>query len=273
MMFALSKIVWFFAQPSNVLIFLTFLFSVFFIFRWRKLYTFFSVLLCFWIVCLGFLPVGMVLLYPLENRFKPKDIADISIAPVGIIVLGGAVEFGLTESRRTYTLSNSGERVLEGILLAKRFPNAKVIVNDDETMFYMNEVGIAKERIVLEGESRNTFENAKYTRELFPGNTDGSWLLVTSAGHMPRAVGSFCKMGFDIIPWPVDYRTPASVSWRLLRYEFPEKLEVLDLATKEWLGLVAYRLAGRTNALFPGSGASRGAAEVIDKSVCSPRNG
>lgn len=228
-----------------------------------------SVLICFLVICLGFLPIGMVLLYPLENRFVSNDIGDITIAPVGIIVLGGAVEFGLTESRRTYTLSNSGERVLEGILLAKRFPNTKIIVNDVETIFYMNEVGVSKDRIFLEKKSRNTFENAEYTRGKLLEASEGYWLLVTSARHMPRAVGSFCKLGLDIVPWPVDYRTPSSFSWSLLQYEFSEKLEAMDLATKEWLGLVAYRFAGKTDALFPGSGAGGKSSEGINESVCS----
>jgi len=77
------------------------------------------------------------------------------------------------------------------------------------------------------------------------------WLLVTSAFHMPRAIGCFRAVGFDVIPWPVDYRTSGpGDAWRL----FPrasEGLRRVDLAAKEWAGLLAYYVTGRSTALLP----------------------
>jgi uncharacterized SAM-binding protein YcdF (DUF218 family) len=77
------------------------------------------------------------------------------------------------------------------------------------------------------------------------------WLLVTSAWHMPRSIGIFRRVGFTVEPWPVDYRT--ADAWDLLRlFDAPaDGLKRLDTATREWVGLLIYRLTGRTDALFP----------------------
>jgi uncharacterized SAM-binding protein YcdF (DUF218 family) len=76
-------------------------------------------------------------------------------------------------------------------------------------------------------------------------------LLVTSAYHMPRAIGTFRRVGFAVEAYPVDYRTRGIED---LARPFPNLGEGLrrgDIAMREWVGLLMYRLAGRTNALFP----------------------
>ncbi|MGH6996479.1 MAG: YdcF family protein, partial [Stellaceae bacterium] len=73
------------------------------------------------------------------------------------------------------------------------------------------------------------------------------WILVTSADHMPRAVGCFRHIGWPVVADPVDF---AAV--RRLHISLAHGLDSIDLAEHEWLGLVAYRLAGWTDALFPG---------------------
>jgi uncharacterized SAM-binding protein YcdF (DUF218 family) len=77
------------------------------------------------------------------------------------------------------------------------------------------------------------------------------WLLVTSASHMPRAVGLFRKAGWPVVPWPVAYKTGHSPKVQLTR-EFGDKFMHFDWAAHEWVGLVSYWLMGRTDALFPG---------------------
>jgi uncharacterized SAM-binding protein YcdF (DUF218 family) len=105
----------------------------------------------------------------------------------------------------------------------------------------------------LESRSRNTDENARFTRELVSPESNERWLLVTSAAHVPRAVGSFRRAGFEVIPYPTDYRTEGKVSdfWEF-RTEPLEGINMLDAATHEWLGLIAYWLAGKSDALLPG---------------------
>jgi uncharacterized SAM-binding protein YcdF (DUF218 family) len=77
------------------------------------------------------------------------------------------------------------------------------------------------------------------------------WLLVASAMHMPLAVGVFRKAGFPVIAYPVDFRTSGDF-WRpRVPERTGEAIGTVDLATHEWLELLAYRLTGQTDSLFP----------------------
>ncbi len=106
----------------------------------------------------------------------------------------------------------------------------------------------------MEGESRNTLENALYTRRMV-GAGDGAkgpYLLVTSAWHMPRAIGVFRRAGFEVAAYPVDYRTAGgAMRWRPFS-SIHDGLELSDLVVKEWAGLFAYWLLGRIDMIWPG---------------------
>ena len=115
---------------------------------------------------------------------------------------------------------------------------------------FFNESGIDPGRVLLEDRARDTYENALLGKRLADPKPGEQWVLVTSAMHMPRAVGVFRAQGWNVIPYPVDYRTTGD--YRLaLRFSIAGGLTTLNLAAKEWLGLVAYRLMGWTNTLFP----------------------
>jgi uncharacterized SAM-binding protein YcdF (DUF218 family) len=178
---------------------------------------------------------------PLEDRFPRPDLT----APVdGIIVLGGSVDTLVSKGRGVSALNEAGERLTKGAALAKRFPDARLVFSCEILYDGMTEAagakqffarfGLAPERLILQDRSRNTVENAAFTRKLVDPQPGERWLLVTSAFHMPRAVG------FEVIPWPVDYRTSGGDEiWRF----FPrasEGLRRVDLAAKEWAGLLAY---------------------------------
>ena len=77
------------------------------------------------------------------------------------------------------------------------------------------------------------------------------WLLSTSAFHMPRTFGAFCRLNWRLQPFPVDYRTPDS-GLLYYNFDFASHLGSLNLAVREWTGLLAYRLTGRTSSLLPG---------------------
>jgi uncharacterized SAM-binding protein YcdF (DUF218 family) len=114
------------------------------------------------------------------------------------------------------------------------------------------EAGIARARILLESKSRNTYENALLTRDLAKPVDGERWFLVTSAYHMPRAIGLFRKAGFNVTAYPVDYRTRGPEDMARIFGRIPQGLMRFDLAVGEWIGLVAYRMLGRIDALFPG---------------------
>lgn len=262
MFFYASKIIGALVWPSSVITLLL-LSGVVLIFLGRglrsakRLLTAGVVLL---IVC-GLSPLGNWLVLPLEQRFArgplPAEIA-------GIILLGGFEMTGISLARGELSLNEGAERLTEGILLALQRPKARVIFTGGDVSLigvrqspggpiasYMQAVGIAPERIMLEEYARTTHENAAFLARMLQPKPGERYVLVTSAFHMPRSVGTFRRNGFDVIPWPVDYRTRGRRDiWEVFS-SVPPGLERVDLAFKEWLGLLAYRLSGRTGELWP----------------------
>jgi uncharacterized SAM-binding protein YcdF (DUF218 family) len=215
-------------------------------------------------VLFGFGPLGAILIRPLEDRF-PRPSEEMP-APTGIIVLGGALKAELTNARGVFALSDEGGRMTQLAILALRYPKARVVFSGgtpglmageadeaQDAKKYLASLGVASSRVLLESRSRNTDENARFTHELVSPEPNERWLLVTSAAHIPRAVGSFRHAGFEVIAYPTDYRTEGKVSdfWEF-RTEPLEGINMLDAATHEWLGLMAYWLAGKSDALLPG---------------------
>jgi uncharacterized SAM-binding protein YcdF (DUF218 family) len=112
-------------------------------------------------------------------------------------------------------------------------------------------LGVAKERTTLESRSRDTYENAVFTKRLINPGPGERWLLITSGWHMPRAMGCFRQAGFPVEPWSVDYRTRGRVEiW--FKPAIPEGLRQMDFVMREYAGLIMYYLTGRIGALLPG---------------------
>lgn len=162
-------------------------------------------------------------------------------------------------------VNEAAERLTEGVRLAKRLSGVPVVFTGGSAGLmvslpgaarpvgqFLADMGITPERIVIEDRSRNTHENALFTRDLVKPAPGRRWVLVTSAAHMPRSVGVFRKAGFDVIPYPVDYRTRGPEDLLRPFERIPAGLERTDVAAREWIGLVAYWLTGRTDTLFPG---------------------
>jgi uncharacterized SAM-binding protein YcdF (DUF218 family) len=213
----------------------------------------------------GLSPLGNLLVHPLEQRFASVPAPAPGARVDGIILLGGFEDGWVSAGRGGLGLNESAERVTEGMRLALRHPEAKVVFTGGvggllaqgteatgPVADFLTEAGISKDRLILEGRSRNTYENALFTRDLVAPQPGARWYLVTSAYHMPRAMGIFRKAGFDVIAYPVDYRTRGSEDSLRFFERFPQGLMRVDLATNEWLGLLAYRLLGRIDTLFPG---------------------
>lgn len=214
------------------------------------------------LVVLGFSPIGYALLLPLEERFPRRELPTGQIR--GIIFLGGFEDPSVSHARSALILNESAERLTEAVLIARAFPDAKIVFTGGASEIFMRSpsgasavggfleaAGIPAERIVLEDRSRNTYENAIETGKLVDPKPGEHWLLVTSAWHMPRAVGTFRHAGFDVIPWPTDYRTRGTQDFLLLSDKLTEGLRRTDTAVREWIGLIAYWLLGRSEALFP----------------------
>lgn len=263
--FYVSKLVWFFVQPSSLIALLLVGGLALAIWRRRWGLRVMAIGAVLYVIA-GFSPLGHWLIMPLEDRFARPELSE---AVDGIIVLGGAVDTLVSKERGITALNEAAERLTAGAALAKRFPEARLLFSGGSAkIFHRGEteaagaerlfarLGIAPERLSLEDRSRNTAENAAFTRDLVEPRPGERWLLVTSAFHMPRAVGCFRAVGFEVIPWPVDYRTSGGDDiWRFFA-RASEGLRRVDLAAKEWAGLLAYYVSGRTSAFLPGASAT-----------------
>jgi prepilin-type processing-associated H-X9-DG protein len=262
MFFFVSKILGFFALPSNVLIAIGILGVVLLSTRFTRLASWLVVTSLVLLAIVGLSPFGNVLMLPLEQRFPPWDPG--RGAPDGIVVLGGAISPDVSAARDAVALDEAAERIIVTAELARRYPNARIVFSGgSNAMFFdgaveatfavrqLEALGVSHERLTAEEQSRNTIENAVFSRLLANPKPGERWLLVTSAYHMPRAMAAFRAAGFAVEAYPVDWRTrgPADV-YR----PFPSLAEGLrrtDTAVREWIGLLAYRLAGKTTELFP----------------------
>lgn len=207
-------------------------------------------------------PVAAILVRPLEDRFPQPDLAD---APTGIIVLGGAMDEGVSRARNMPALNEAAERLTEPVALMRRFPNARLVFSggsgrlkpaqwteSDVARMFWRQMGVPDDRMSFENRSRDTWENAVFTKELVQPKPGERWLLVTSATHMPRSVGIFRKVGFDVIPYPVDYQT-GGVAGDFIGFRRPgEAFRLLETASHEWIGLATYYLSGKSAEFLPG---------------------
>ena len=186
----------------------------------------------------------------------------MSEPPTGIVILGGPEQLRLSKVWGQPVLGNASERLLAGIALAHRFPTAKIVVTGGTTNLLSRDdkgadiaaavlisAGVSEDRIVVEDASRNTEENARFSKALVHPLGGEVWVLVTSASHMPRSVGIFCKLDWPVVPYPVDYRATRS-GWDV-RWDLASHLVDLNSAVREWIGLVAYRITGKTDTFFP----------------------
>lgn len=260
MSFIASKLFWWIANPGNVLLALLCLGVIALLLGRRRLGTWLAAIVAVLALAVTMLPVGSWLLLPLENRFpSPQLPAQVD----GIVVLGGSIDPIISAARHQPILTDSAERLFAFVALARRYPDAKLIFSGgsaalvdtsereaDVARAVFAAVGLDPARVTFERESRNTYENAIDSKRLADPKPGESWLLITSAYHMPRAVGCFRAQDWPVIPYPVDYGTVPTgnpPTFTLLG-----GLDEVHWALREWIGLTFYRLAGRTDRLFPG---------------------
>ena len=262
MFFYAAKIGWFVAQPSNALILLALAGCLLALLRWRKLAGIALTVSVLGLLIGGFSPLSNALLQPLEDRFPLPDPMPERVD--GIILLGGGLETIVTTTRGVPALNEAADRMTTFAELARRYPQARLVISGGTGGLIYNdldEAGVAKalftglgidpDRLELESRSRDTYENAVFSRELVDPKPGSVWLLVTSAFHMPRSVGCFRHAGFDVVAYPTDYRTRGREDRTRGFYSSSDGLRRLDLVTREWLGLAVYAYSGRTPEFSP----------------------
>ncbi|HEY4140314.1 MAG TPA: YdcF family protein [Pseudolabrys sp.] len=261
MFFILSKTVAFLLPPSNLLSAIGLIGVALLMTRFRRAGLRLAIGGFVLLAALGFSPLGNILGHVLESRFPPWDASRGS--PDGIVVLGGGINSTLSADYDEPMLTGEGGRIAAVAKLARAYPNARIVyANGDASLFangspdakyflsLMDSFGVSRDRVTIEPRSRNTFENALFSKEMIKPKPGERWLLVTSAQHMPRSMGCFRRAGFPVEAYPVAWKTRthfSAVPFNLLS----EGLYQLDFATHEWIGLIAYWLTGKTSTLLP----------------------
>ncbi|MDP6804749.1 MAG: YdcF family protein [Rhodospirillales bacterium] len=262
MFFELAKIGGAVAEPGNLLTVVLVVGAVLLWTRGRRLGRLLVTLAALGALVFATVPMGEGMIRALENRFPA--VRELPAEVDGIVALGGVVNPWVTEARGQLSLGGGIERLTELAALGRRYPGAKLIFSGgsgdpfrqdlkeaEMVKPYLESIGLDPARVILEAEARNTHENAQFTYRLAGPKPGETWVLITSAVHMPRAAGSFRMAGWTIIPYPVDYNLLPENNFTL-RFNLQGGLSSAAWGIHEWLGLLAYRLTGRTDALFPG---------------------
>lgn len=210
----------------------------------------------------GFVPLATLVTLPLENRFPQWDSS--RGPPDGIIVLGGVFETHISLRRKQLTLGGGANRIVAALELFHRYPQIRILFagGNSNLIFkgaaesalaerFLEQLGVPREQILLDDTSRNTAENAVNALRIAAPKPGERWLLVTSAMHMPRAMGLFRAAGFPVDAYPVDWRTNGSWDVWTIPVLTIGGFDRLDAPVHEWEGLIVDRLTGRTKTLFP----------------------
>ena len=206
------------------------------------------------LLALLLLPLDQYLAVPLENRYPVPAVMPAAVD--GIVVLGGSVDWRVSQDREQLTLDGAGERMLAGLALARAYPDATLVFTGlfsdvlsnewrgpgDQSLLFGPE--LATRQVHDLGAARSTYEEALLAIEQVRPAPGSTWLLVTSALHMPRAYLTFRTQGWSLTPYPVDYRTTERVSPRF-EVRIGERLAALDRAVREWGAYLVYRSTGR----------------------------
>jgi uncharacterized SAM-binding protein YcdF (DUF218 family) len=198
------------------------------------------------------------LLSPLENQNAEWAAnADLSRF-AGIVILGGALEPGrLSQHHQQPLLNGAAERMTMAAALWRQNPQLRLVFTGGEgelfgdgpseaerALRFFDSLGVPRIALTMETRSQNTYENAVFTKALPGLDAQRPWLLLTSSWHMPRSLATFKKAGWNVTPYPVDFRTGGITP--LTSYNLGEGAERWELLLHEWIGIAAYALSGRS---------------------------
>jgi uncharacterized SAM-binding protein YcdF (DUF218 family) len=260
-MFVLSKIYLFIANPGFWVMILLALGALLLWTRWQRAGRLLLTGTVLFVVLITVAPVGSAMIALLEDRFSV--VAKVEGRLDGIVVLGGTVNQFVSAYRGQPALTDGAERLTEAVGLARRFPDARVVFSGGSGIVarqdlkeaevartFFAQMGVDPARLTFESQSRNTYENAVFTRDQVGPKPGERWLLVTSATHMPRAMGCFRAAGWTVEAYPVDFST-AGMGNLGPSFDMTGGLESLSAALREYMALAVYRVLGRTKSLFP----------------------
>ena len=256
MEFYLSKILNFFINPLYILslVILIQLFTIFFL-KSKKLVIFFSKLFLILFLIFGYSPLSNFLLSKIEDHIQTSKYPVQQLT--GVIVLGGSFNSGLeSKERNEVSLNSSAERLTKALEIYKKNPRLLILFSgfsneikpqgwsefDMAKKFFLDQ-GVKIDNLIFEKQSRNTFENIKYSKDIIT-NYKGTWGLITSANHMPRSFFVFKKQGLILEPINVDYKTGTSrMFW--INFDISSGLRNWGIVLHELIGISYYKLTNK----------------------------
>ena len=260
MTFYLSKLLWMLFNPFNLIILLFFSSLIFSFLRLKIISRIFYIFAIFLFFVTGFLPTGSYLNYLLEKKYHSFDMYSLNID--GILVLSGATDPKLSEEYNQVILNESAERLTQTVFLLNKYPNAKIVFSGGSSLIEfsdLNHSNIAKKffenmnvnstNIYYETKSRNTFENILLSKKIAKPDKNESWLIVTSAFHMHRALAIAKHLDWNFIPYPTDFRQSKKFKWKI-SFNILSNLNDFEKSSHEWIGLISYYLLGRSSYIF-----------------------
>jgi uncharacterized SAM-binding protein YcdF (DUF218 family) len=256
MEFYLSKILNFIINPLYILslVILTQLFIIFFL-ESKKLVIFFSKIFLILFLFFGYNPLSNLLLSKIEDYIQPSKYPVQQLT--GVILLGGSFNSGLeSKERNEVFLNSSAERLTKALEIYKKNPRLLILFSgfsgeskpqgwsesDMAKKFFLDQ-GVKLDNLIFENQSRNTFENIKYSKDII-GNYKGTWGLITSANHMPRSYFTFKKQGLILEPISVDYKTGTSrMFW--INFDISSGLANWHIVFHELIGIAYYKITNK----------------------------
>ena len=282
--FVLSALARSLAAPGNLLVFFLFCGVCLLWTRARALGRAIVAVCGISLAAVAVLPLSSWVVRPLESRFPPVIGQHEDVA--GVIVLGGALQPALSAAWQQPHFNHRAERVMSALALVERNPGLRLVYTGGSASLqggriteaevarqWFTAVGVDPAALTLEAASRNTYENAVFSARLLQPRPNDTWILMTSAMHMPRAVGAFRKAGFSVLPYPVDYSDVCHDRAGQTLTEFLPNLATnlsrLADAAHEWLGLLTYWWFGWSDALYPAPehGRAGSIATLLQKTV------
>ncbi|MBI2748232.1 MAG: YdcF family protein [Burkholderiales bacterium] len=209
------------------------------------------------LLAMGWLPLPEALIRTLESQYAEVPPQTDLRGFAGMVVLGGSTEPGYVAQAHAQPLLNeAAERMTAPLAMLHRNPHLRLVYTGGEgdwlgtglseaerARVFFTGIGLPPERVEYESASRTTHENAVLAARLPGVDIHQRWLLVTTASHMPRAMATFTKTGWNVTAYPVDFRTGSATPWTA--YSLKDGARKWQLALHELAGIVAYRLTGR----------------------------
>lgn len=260
MSFFLSKFLWFFFNPFTLFIFIFSIGFIFLIFKKYKISNYMFFIALSGLLSISIFPIGKFGIYLLEKEFHVQYAYPDKID--GILILSGATDPYLSKEYDSIELNSSAERLTESIFLINKHKKAKIVFSGGSGYLnhpdldhakvarkFFKKMNIKNKKIIYENKSRNTYENILFSKKIANPKQGETWLLVTSASHMKRAILISQKQKWKLIPYPVDFNQSKNISFKP-SMNFFSNFVSFQKASHEWLGLFSHYLMGKTEKIF-----------------------